>query len=98
MRRGLNFLSGRKGSLLVGNDADLMMLDPSRSYTLDSERLLQRHKMSPYIGSEFTGTIVRTVRRGETIFAEGKIMAETRGKFVQPGRSVRLQPDRGNHV
>lgn len=74
----------RKGSLLVGNDADLMMLDPSRSYTLDSERLLQRHKMSPYIGSEFTGTIVRTIRRGETIFADGKIMAETRGKFVRP--------------
>jgi len=73
-----------KGSLLVGNDADLMMLDPSRSYTLDSERLLQRHKTSPYIGSEFTGTIVRTIRRGETIFAEGRIMAETRGKFVRP--------------
>lgn len=80
----------RKGSLAVGNDADLMLLDPSRSYTLDSERLLQRHKISPYIGSSFTGAIVRTIRRGETIFADGKIMAETRGKFVQPVRSVRL--------
>ena len=74
----------QKGSLAVGNDADLMLLDPSRSYTLDPERLLQRHKMSPYVGSSFSGEIVRTIRRGETIFAGGKIMAETRGKFVRP--------------
>ena len=43
-----------------GNDADLMLLDPSRSYTLDAAHLLQRHKMSPYLGFEFTGVVVRT--------------------------------------
>lgn len=73
-----------KGSLSVGNDADLMLLDPSRSYTLDADRLLQRHRISPYVGSSFTGTIVRTIRRGETIFADGKVVATTRGKFVRP--------------
>jgi allantoinase len=40
--------------------------------------------MSPYIGFEFTGVVVRTMRRGETIFADGKIVAETCGKFVRP--------------
>ena len=73
-----------KGSLLVGKDADLLLLDPSRSYTLDAAKLLQRHKMSPYVGFEFTGVVVRTIRRGETIFLDGKIVAETRGKFVRP--------------
>ena len=75
-----------KGTLRVGNDADLMLLDPSRSYTLEPEQLLQRHKISPYIGFEFTGVVVRTIRRGETIFLDGKIVAETRGRFVRPAR------------
>jgi len=73
-----------KGALVSGNDADLLLLDPARSYTLDASQLLQRHKMSPYIGFEFTGVVVRTMRRGETIFADGKIVAETCGKFVRP--------------
>ena len=73
-----------KGALVPGNDADLMLLDPARSYTLAAGNLLQRHKMSPYLGFEFTGVVVRTMRRGETIFLDGKVAAETRGKFVRP--------------
>ena len=80
------FRIASKGRLTVGNDADLLLLDPSRSYTLEPEQLLQRHKISPYIGFEFTGVVVRTIRRGETIFLDGKIVAETRGRFVRPVR------------
>jgi allantoinase len=74
----------QKGAIAVGKDADLVLLDPSRSYTLDPTRLLQRHKISPYIGTTFAGMIVRTIRRGETIFANGRIVAKTRGRFVRP--------------
>ncbi len=73
-----------KGTLAPGNDADLMLLDPSRSYRLEPVHLLQRHKMSPYLGFEFTGIVVRTIRRGETIFLDGKVVAETKGHFVRP--------------
>jgi allantoinase len=75
-----------KGSLVVGKDADLLLLDPSRSYSLDAAKLFQRHKMSPYVGFEFTGVVLRTMRRGETIFLDGKIVAETKGQFVRPER------------
>jgi allantoinase len=61
-----------------------MLFDPARSYRLDHAHLLQRHKISPYLGFDFTGTVVRTVRRGETIFLNGRIVAETRGRFVRP--------------
>jgi allantoinase len=80
------FRIASKGALTVGNDADLLLLDAARSYTLEPAHLLQRHKMSPYIGFEFTGVVVRTIRRGETIFLEGKIVADTKGKFVCPSR------------
>ena len=73
-----------KGAIETGNDADLLLLDPSRSYTLDPAQLLQRHRMSPYLGFEFTGVVVRTMRRGETIFLDGQIVAETKGRFVRP--------------
>ena len=78
------FRIARKGALAPGYDADLMLFDPSRSYRLESGHLLQRHKMSPYLGFDFTGTVVRTIRRGETIFLDGKIVAGTRGRFVRP--------------
>jgi allantoinase len=81
-----------KGALVVGNDADLLFLDPSRSYTLEASHLLQRHKMSPYLGYEFTGVIVRTMRRGETIFLDGKIVAETKGRFVRPAGQLKGSP------
>ena len=75
--------SRQKARLTTGNDADLLLLDPSRSYTLEAAHLLQRHKISPYVGFEFSGVVVRTIRRGETIFQDGKIVAETRGAFVR---------------
>ena len=78
------FRIAKKGSLAVGCDADLLLLDPARSYTLREGRLLQRHKISPYIGRVFTGEVRRTIRRGETIFADGKVTAETKGRFVCP--------------
>lgn len=73
-----------KGAIVPGNDADLVLLDGSRSYTLSQAMLRQRHKVSPYLKREFTGVVVRTMRRGETIFRDGKIVARTNGKFVRP--------------
>ena len=70
--------------MTVGSDADLMLLDTSRSYRLDAGHLFQRHKMSPYLGFTFGGAVARTIRRGETIFLQGEIVAETKGKFVRP--------------
>jgi allantoinase len=71
-----------KGAIAVNNDADLVLIDLSASYTLQGDRLLQRHKMSPYIGKDFRGAVRQTLLRGHPIFAEGKIVAAATGKFV----------------
>jgi allantoinase len=44
--------------------------------------------MSPYVGFQFSGVVVRTIRRGETIFLNGKVVAETKGRFVRPERQL----------
>jgi allantoinase len=76
-----------KGALAVGMDADLALVDLSQSCQLQPENLKQRHALSPYLGSFFRGCVVRTIRRGETIFASGEIVARTGGKFVRPARN-----------
>jgi len=73
-----------KGSITTGNDADLVVVDPNHSFTLGADDLQQRHKISPYVGATFRGTLRRTMRRGETIFADGQITARTTGRFVSP--------------
>ena len=73
-----------KGRIDVGYDADLVLVDPDKSFTLGAAELHQRHKISPYIGSTFRGMVRRTIRRGETIFADGKIAATSKGRFVCP--------------
>ena len=81
-----------KGSLRAGMDADLALIDPAESCTLTEAQLFQRHKMTPYLGHTFRGTVRRTIRRGETIFADGRSVARTQGALIRPSR-LRPEPD-----
>jgi allantoinase len=74
-----------KGVIAVGMDADLALVDVSRSVQLQPDHLMQRHPLTnPYLGSTFRGRVERTIRRGETIFLSGEIVARTSGRFVRP--------------
>ncbi len=76
----------QKGSLLPGADADLAVVDLNKEWTLESEMLFSRHKISPYVGMHFKGSVERTVLRGRTVFKDGEITAE-------PGYGRLLKPD-----
>ena len=78
------FRIANKGKITSGNDADLTLLDLRGSYTLEARDLQQRHPISPYVGAGFRGVVKRTLRRGETIFANGAITARTKGVLVRP--------------
>ncbi|MEO8482025.1 MAG: allantoinase AllB [Acidobacteriota bacterium] len=80
----------RKGKIAPGFDADLALVDFETTWTLAREQLLQRHPMSPYVGKTFRGRVMRTIRRGETIFADGRMVAGGRGRMIrpEPGKGV----------
>jgi allantoinase len=78
------FRIANRGSVTVGNEADLVVIDPAEVFTLDASDLQQRHKMSPYVGGSFRGRVRRTIRRGETVFLDGRITAQTCGRLVEP--------------
>ena len=67
-----------KGAILPGADADLVVVDPQREWTLSEEQLFYRNKHSAYTGCSFTGIVERTLVRGETVYLDGEMT-------VQPG-------------
>jgi allantoinase len=73
-----------KGSIAAGMDADLALVDIDRRFTLEAADLHQRHKISPYLGASFRGLVRRTIRRGDTIFADGRMTASGGGRLVRP--------------
>ncbi len=80
----LRFRIPGKGAIRRGNDADLVLVDLAASFQLRAEDLAQRHRLSPYAGETFRGVVRRTIRRGETIFMDGKSPSEGGGKLIRP--------------
>ncbi len=73
----------RKGSLQVGTDADLAIIDLDQEYTFDQAALHSRTKLSPYHGKHMKGRVVQTILRGMTIAKDGDIVGNPRGKWVK---------------
>jgi allantoinase len=80
------FAIAGKGEIAVGFDADLTLVDVDAAYTLTRDMLLDRHKLSPYVGRTFRGRVKRTILRGQTIFRDGQIVGASRGRLVTPAR------------
>lgn len=74
-----------KGKIAVGNDADFALVELAKEYTLQSEDLFYKHKVSPYVGDSFRGKVTRTILRGTTVFNEGKIVSKPIGRHLRPG-------------
>ena len=72
-------LSGRKGSLLAGLDADLCVWRPEEAFTVDAALLHHKHKLTPYAGQELYGVVQATFLRGEQVFQDGALVGAPRG-------------------
>ncbi|SFD71616.1 allantoinase [Paenibacillus catalpae] len=73
----------QKGLIAEGADADLVIVDPNRSYTLTDDQLWQRHKVSPYLGREFACKVTTTLVRGVTVYTEENgVYAAKQGKLL----------------
>jgi allantoinase len=68
----------RKGALLPGADADLVVVDAQRRWTLTADQLLYKNPHSAYLGVTFLGAVEKTFVRGTLVYAQGEVQ-------VQPG-------------
>lgn len=73
-------LTGRKGALTVGADADFAVFDPDAEWTVKQEHLRFRHKLSPYVGAQLRGRVLETWLRGEQIYGADAIVGAARGQ------------------
>jgi dihydroorotase (multifunctional complex type) len=75
----------RKGTLRPGADADLVLVDPGRSWRVEPSALLSRAGWSPFQGRVLHGRAVRTYLRGRLAAEEDRVLAEPGwGRFL-PG-------------
>lgn len=73
----------QKGILQPGADADIVLFDPNKTWTLKKEDLFYKNKHSPYIGKTITGSVEMTFVRGKLIYEKGEIKAPPGiGKFL----------------
>jgi allantoinase len=70
----------RKGMIVPGADADLVIWDPEASYTVTPEVVQHRHKLTPYNGMALYGMVHETLLGGHTVFLKGQIQGEPKGK------------------
>ncbi len=74
----------RKGTIVMGADADLVIMDPGGSTILRAESLHQRVDYTPYEGWTLPGRLVATLSRGEVIVREGEFVGRRgRGRLLQ---------------
>ena len=71
----------RKGHLREGGDADVIAWDPDASFTVQKERLLHRHHVTPYEGQTLFGAVSATYLRGTRIF-DGLSVTSHHGRFI----------------
>lgn len=74
-----------KGSLAVGNDADLTWGHPQDPQPIPVEQVRYRHPHSAWDDVPLTWRVAGTMRRGEVVFRAGKVVATGGGRLVRPG-------------
>ena len=76
-------LTGQKGSLRLGCDADLILVDLKRKVRFDNAQVVSKCGWTPYHGREVTGDVVMTMVRGKVVMEGGKVTGGPGwGRFV----------------
>jgi allantoinase len=74
----------RKGVLEPGSDADLVLVDLEREWTLGAADLRTRWPINPFLGRTFRGRVVATLVRGNEVWRDGQLRVAA--GYGQPAR------------
>ena len=77
----------QKGCLAVGSDADVVIFDPARTWTITAKEQVQAVDYTPYEGMTLTGKPETVFLSGQLAAQDGKVVLEGKGQFVHRGPS-----------
>lgn len=92
----------KKGSITIGNDADIAIWDPARKVTLTDEMMYDLTGFSPFSGRTVTGWPEKVLLRGRVLVdgntftsrpGEGRLMLREGGKAATPSGRLAAEMD-----
>ena len=75
----------RKGAIVEGRDADLVLFEPDEGSEVDPAGLHHRNPVTPYAGRRLDGRVRATYVRGVEVYAEGRFRDEPAGRLLSKG-------------
>ena len=72
-----------KGDLAPGLDADIVLVDPDRGYTIHAAESESTQGYTPFEGIEVSATVMSTYLRGQLIYHDGKVIGEPCGRYLK---------------
>jgi dihydropyrimidinase len=77
----------RKGTIAVGSDADIVVFDPDRPFTISSATDHSKSDYNLFEGTDVTGTPEVVLLRGQVLVENDELVAEPGvGQFVKRAR------------
>ena len=72
----------RKGAILAGSDADIVVYDPEADTTIRGEDMISEAKYTPYEGMRTSGSIAQVYLRGQLAVDHGEVRTGAIGTFI----------------
>jgi allantoinase len=74
-----------KGSIEIGKDADLILLDPNKKWKVKGEKFYSKGKITPFEGKTFQGRVIKTILRGKVVYdvKKGIVQNPGFGKYLK---------------
>jgi dihydroorotase (multifunctional complex type) len=76
----------QKGSVRIGSDGDLTIVDMKKESVLKSANLHSKTKVTPFDGWKVKGMPIYTIVRGKVVMKDGQLVGTHAGKIVIPGK------------
>ena len=72
-----------KGDLARGYDADIVLVDPDYSFTVQSAASESAQGYTPFEGLQLRGKVRSTYLRGQLVYHDDKIVGDPRGRYLK---------------